>query len=127
MKSPLQPCVYPVLQAMLVLLVAALLLPGYARAECKEFKIVEYEDRVEAVCVGEPLTEAQKKADQEEERRQALETQRQRIEEQNRQREADIASKAQTDAETRKRNIQPVTPPQPVNRNTTTNPQILYK
>jgi hypothetical protein len=30
-------------------------------AECKEFKIVDYGDRVEAVCIGEPLTDAQKK------------------------------------------------------------------
>ena len=39
-----------------VLLVAILALPRSVAAECQELKIVEYEDRVEAVCVGEPLT-----------------------------------------------------------------------
>ena len=131
MKSPLQSYVDPVRHSILVLLAAVLLLPGHARAECKEFKIVEYEDRVEAVCVGEPLTEAQKKVNLEEEKRQELEAQRQRVEEQKQQRAAAAASKAKADAEAaderRKRNIPPVTPQPPVNRNTITNPQILIK
>lgn len=114
------------------MLLAAVLLPaGYARAECKEFRIVEYEDRVEAVCVGEPMTEAQKKTSQEEERRLEQEVQRQRIEDQKRQREADRVSRAQAEAEAagerKRRNMPPVTPQAPVNRNTTTNPQILFK
>jgi Skp family chaperone for outer membrane proteins len=131
MKSPLQPCLHPVMRTILMLLVAALTLPEHARAECKEFKIVEYEDRVEAVCVGEPLTETQKKANLEEEKRLELEAQRQRVEEQKQQREADRASKAQAEAEAagdrKRRGIPPVTPQPPVNKNTTTNPQILYK
>lgn len=131
MKSPLQPYIYPVMYSILMLLVVVLLLPGHARAECKEFKIVEYEDRVEAVCVGEPLTEAQKKVNLEEEKRQELEAQRQRAEEMKRQTEAAAASKAQAEAaaaaERKKQEIKPVTPPQPVNKNTTTNPQILFK
>jgi len=131
MKSPLQPYVCPVRYAILMLLATALALPGYARADCKEFKIVEYEDRVEAVCVGEPLTEAQKKTNQEEERRLELEAQRQRVEDQKRQREADRASKAQAEAEAagdrKRRGMPPVVPQAPVNRNTTTNPQLIYK
>jgi hypothetical protein len=114
-----------------MLLAAALLLPQYARAECKEFRIVEYEDRVEAVCVGEPLTDAQKKTNLEEERRQEMEVQRQRTEELKQQKEAAADSKVQAEAEAaaerKKQEIKPVTSPQPVNRNTTTNPQILFK
>jgi hypothetical protein len=99
LKSIFQTYVFPVKHSILVLLAAILMLPQGVSAECKEFKIVEYEDRVEAVCVGEPLTEAQKKANLEDEKRQELESQRQRNEEQRRQREAAAASKAQTDAE----------------------------
>ena len=129
MEFPHQPYAHPVIQTLLVAAVAVLLLPQIARAECKEMKIVEYEDRVEAVCVGEPLTEAQKKANLEEEKRQEAEVQRQRVEEQKRQREADRASKARAEAEAaeerKRRNAQPATPPRaPV---TTTNPQIIYK
>jgi len=131
MKFPLPTHVYPRLTSILPLLAAALLLPQGAQAECKEFKIVEYEDRVEAVCVGEPLTDAQKKANQEEEKRQEMENQRQRAEEQRLQKDAARAGKAQADAEAaaerKRRNIPPVTPQAPVNRNTTTNPQIIYK
>jgi hypothetical protein len=128
MKSPLQPHVDPVIHSILVLLAAVLLLPGHARAECREFRIVEYEDRVEAVCVGEPLSEAQKKANLEEERRQELEAQRQRVEEDKQQRAAAAATKAKADAEAerKRRSTPPATPP-PVNKSTTTNPQILFK
>jgi len=114
-----------------MLLLAALLLPGHARAECKEFKMVEYEDRVEVVCVGEPLTEAQKKTRLEEEKKQEMEAQRQRAEELRIQTQDAAKNKARADAETaaerKKQEIIPVTPQPPVNRNTTTNPQILYK
>jgi len=130
MKSSLQPYIHPVMQAML-LLVALLLLPGHARAECKELKIVEYEDRVEAVCVGEPLTEAQKKVNLEEEKRQEMEAQRQRAEELKIQRQnaAKNRDKAEAEAaeERRKQEVKPATPPQPAKKNTITNPQILYK
>lgn len=119
---------YPVILFMLVLLVAALVFPQGARAECKEFKIVEYEDRVEAVCVGEPLTEAQKKANLEEEKRQEALAQRQRVEEQKRQREIEAANKAQNNlkaAEERKKNNKlPDMPQKPVNKNSN-NPNIL--
>jgi hypothetical protein len=105
-----------------LLTVLLLLISRSAFADCKEFKIVEYEDRVEAVCVGEPLTEAQKKANQEEQSRLDRETQRQRIEEQNRQREAIRAEKAKIDAEEvatrKKRDIKPLNPQQPANRST---------
>ncbi len=48
--------------------------PVIAGAECLEYKIIEHEDSVEAVCVGLPLTEAElkaKKADEAKERQQA--------------------------------------------------------
>jgi hypothetical protein len=67
--------------------------PRYLCADCKEYRIVEYEDRVEAVCVGEPLTEAQIKANQEEQKRLDREAQQKRVEEQNRQREQALAEK----------------------------------
>jgi len=131
MNFPLHSYIYPALQTTLVLLAAALLLPGHARAECREFKIVEYEDRVEAVCVGEPLTEAQKKANLEEEKRQEEKSRRQRVEEQNQQKEAAAADKSRAEAEAaaerKKQELKPVTAPQPGNKNTITNPQILYK
>ena len=131
MKSSLQPYIYPVMHSIFMLLLAALLLPGHARAECKEFKMVEYEDRVEVVCVGEPLTEAQKKTHLEEEKKQEMEAQRQRAEELRIQTQDAAKNKARADAETaaerKKQEIIPVTPQPPVNRNTTTNPQILYK
>ena len=82
---------------------ALISLPRTARSECKEFKIIEYEDRVEAVCVGEPLTEAQErareKANQEEQKRLEREAQLKKVEEQNRQREEARAAKAKADAE----------------------------
>ena len=107
--------IHPVLHATGMLLVAALVLPLSVQAACKEFKIVEYEDRVEAVCVGEPLTEAQKKAIQDEERRQEQEAQRQRAEQQSRDAEAAAASKAKADAqaaeELKRRSTPPATQP----------------
>jgi hypothetical protein len=121
-----------VIKPILMVLLVVLLLPAVARAECKEFKIVEYEDRVEAVCVGEPLTEAEKKAIQDEDKRRTAEDQRQRAAEQKRERdEAATASKskaqaqaqaqAQADAakatERNKKNSQQVTPPKPVEKN----------
>lgn len=131
MKSRSQTYLDPLMKSLLLQLLAVLLLPQLVRAECKEFKIVEYEDRVEVVCVGEPLTDAQKKSNQEEERRLDLEIQRQRAEEQRRQNDAARASKAQADAEAagerKRRNIPPPAPQAPVNKNTTTNPQILFK
>jgi len=124
MKTSFQPYVYPGCQTTLIMLLAVLLLPRLALAECKEFRIVEYEDRVEAVCVGEPLTEAQKKANLEEEKRQEAASQRQRSDEQRRQREAAAATKAQEEtsaaAERRKKGAQPGTPPKPVDRNLVT-------
>ena len=114
-----------------ILILATLTLPGYARADCTEYKIVEYEDRVEAVCVGEPLTEAQKKANLDEERRLELEAQRQRVEDQRKQREAERAGKAQAEAEAererKKKSMQPTVPQTPGNRSPITNPQIIYK
>ena len=131
MESSHQSYACPVMQSILMLLAAALLLPLHARAECKEYRIVEYEDRVEAVCVGEPLSEAQKKTNLEEERRQEQEAQRRRVEDQRRQSEADRASKAQAEAEAagerKRRNKQPATPQPPLNMPMTTNPQIIYK
>jgi cobalamin-dependent methionine synthase I len=130
-KSLLQPFVYSPVHTIYLLLVAALVLPQFVRAECKEYKIVEYEDRVEAVCVGEPLTEAQKKANLEDEKRQELEARRQRAEEVKRQTEAEAAEKARAAAEAaaelKNREIKPVTPPKSINKNSTTSPQILFK
>jgi hypothetical protein len=129
MKFPIGQNVLPIMHT--ILLLALLTFPQGVRAECTELKIVEYEDRVEAVCVGEPLTEAQKKANLEEEKRQEVEAKRQRSEEMRIQKEADRASKAQAEAEAaserKRRSTPPVTPPPPVNKNTTTNPQILFK
>lgn len=44
------------------MLVAALLIPGIVFAECKEFKIVDHGDSVEAVCIGSTSTESERKA-----------------------------------------------------------------
>ena len=115
MKSLFQPDFCPVVQVIIIVLAAVMLLPQAVLAECKEFKIVEYEDRVEAVCVGEPLTEAQKKANLEDEKRQEAEVQRQRMVAQKRERDSAAADKAQTEAaaavERKKKNSPPVTPP----------------
>lgn len=121
MKSLILTYIGFVIQILYIVLAAVMLLPQSVFAECKEFKIVEYEDRVEAVCVGEPLTEAQKKTNQEEEKRQEAAAQRQRNEEQQRQRatEATNKSKAETKAaeERKKFSIPPVAPQKPGNKN----------
>ena len=92
LKSPLQSRVVSPVHTLLLVLVVMLVSPQGVFAECKEFKIVEYEDRVEAVCVGEPLTEAQKKANLEDEKRQEAAAQRKRLEEQKRQSISDAAA-----------------------------------
>jgi hypothetical protein len=113
-----------------VLSAAVLVLPRLVRAECKEYKIVEYEDRVEAVCVGEPPTEAQIKADLEEQKKQDRETHRLRVEEQNRQREAARASKAAEDAAAaaaaarKQREQPPIAPQQAPDRNRINAPKM---
>lgn len=131
MNAPFQPCGCPARCAIIGMLAAALLFPGHVRAECKEFKIVEYEDRVEAVCVGEPMTEAQKKTSLEEERRQEQEAQRQRIEDLRRQKEAERVERARAEAEAagerKRRNQPPIAPQAPATGTTHTNPQILFK
>ena len=81
MKYLPQTYVYSVMYAILIVLVTSLLLPRGVVAECLEYRMVEYEDRVEVVCMGEQLTEAQNKAILEEEQRQEAETRRQRSEE----------------------------------------------
>ncbi len=43
-----------------ILLVALLLVPSIVIAECAEFKVIDHGDRMEAVCIGEPLTEIEK-------------------------------------------------------------------
>lgn len=109
------------------LIMPLLVFPHSVFAECKEFKIVEYEDRVEVVCVGNPPTEAEKKAALAEQRRQEQETQRQKAIELNLQREeAAKANKAKADAaaaaakaaaEHKKQSIPPTTPKQIQDKN----------
>jgi Skp family chaperone for outer membrane proteins len=65
----------------LSIMLAIAVMASSAFADCKEFKMVELEDRVEVVCVGEPPTPAQLKARAEEEKRQEAETKRQKSEE----------------------------------------------
>ena len=48
-------------QLAVCLSLSLVLMTEMSYAECKEYKIIDHGDRVEAVCVGEPLTEAQKK------------------------------------------------------------------
>lgn len=81
MKYLPQTNVHPVMYAILFVLAASLLFPRGVVAECLEYGIVEYEDRVEVVCMGEQLTEAQSMARLEEEKRAEAETQQQRSEE----------------------------------------------
>jgi hypothetical protein len=114
-----------------LLSLALLSLPCRARPECTELKIVEYEDRVEAVCIGEPLTEAQIRANLEEQKRldreaqqkrveeqnrQDREAQQKKVEEQNRQRDEARAAKAKAEADLemdrKRRNLPPATPRQ---------------
>lgn len=42
-------------------ILALISLPSIAFSECAEYKVVDHGDRVEVTCVGEPLTEAEKK------------------------------------------------------------------
>lgn len=101
--------------------------PQSVFAECTEYKIVEYEDRVEAVCVGKPPTEAEKTAAHAEQRRQEQESQRQKVKEITLQREeAARVTKAKADAEAaatkadaarKKQNVPPTTPKQIQDKN----------
>ena len=50
----------------------ALVIPATAFSECVEYKIIEHEDSIEAVCVGKPLTAEEQKANAEEEKKQQL-------------------------------------------------------
>ncbi len=84
-----------ILSTHLIVLIALAVCPNLAGAECKEYKIVEFEDRVEAVCVGEPLTEAEKKAIQEEEKRQELENRKLRAQQDRQRKDAEIANAAE--------------------------------
>jgi flagellar biosynthesis GTPase FlhF len=86
------------------------MIPTAVFAECKEFNLVEYEDRIEAVCVGEPLTAAQKQALADEDKRQELEAKRRKTEEERRQKEAETADakkNAQAVAEQKKQEAKP--------------------
>lgn len=94
--------------ALLMLAATALAGVSDARAECKEYNVVEFEDRVEVVCVGEPLTAAQKQALAEEERRQELEYKRQQAAEERRQKEAEnerTRKQAQAEVERKKQEV----------------------
>lgn len=91
-------------------LLASLLAPVSAGAECKEYKAVELEDRIEAVCVGEPLTAAELKAKADEEKRQELEARRQKSEEERRQKDIEVAAaknKSQEEAARKKQEVRP--------------------
>lgn len=66
--------------ALFLLLLIALTKVSYA-AGCSEYKIVDHGDHVEAVCIGEPLTEAEKKElERQKKEAQEIELQRQRAE-----------------------------------------------
>lgn len=126
MKHP-NSSMFLVASTVVTLTIPLLAFPQSVFAECKEFKIVEYEDRVEAVCVGKPPTEAEKKAAQTEQTRQEQEYQRQKANELSLQREeaakvnkvkADAeAAAAKADAERKKQNIPPTTPKQIQDKN----------
>jgi hypothetical protein len=95
----------------LLLFMMLLMAPVVALAECKEFTIVEYEDRVEAVCVGEPLTAEQKQALAAEEKRQEQEYKRKKAEEDRRLKDAEVAEakrKSQAEAERKKLETKPL-------------------
>jgi hypothetical protein len=105
---------------LLIMLAAAASSPNCVRAECKDYKIVEYEDRVEAVCVGEPETEAQKKITMEEQVNLDREGHKAYVEEQKRLREKAIADRYQAEAEAAaaaelRRRSQQFSTPQPKN------------
>ena len=44
------------------LFVIIMMLPVLVYAECAQYQIIDHGDRVEAICVGAPLSEAEKKA-----------------------------------------------------------------
>jgi preprotein translocase subunit SecF len=91
-------------------LLLILLAPVSVCAECKEYKVVEFEDRIEAVCVGEPLTAAELKAKADEEKRQELEARRQKSEEERRQKDIEVAAaknKSQEETARKKQEVKP--------------------
>lgn len=55
-----------------VIVAALVILPAISHSECVEYKIVEHEDSVEAVCVGKPLTAEEEKAKLAEEKKERL-------------------------------------------------------
>jgi septal ring factor EnvC (AmiA/AmiB activator) len=84
-----------------LVLIAGVMAPCPVFADCKEYRMVESDDKVEVVCVGDPPTPAELKARAEEEKRQEQENRRQRAEAENRQKAAETASakaKAQEEA-----------------------------
>jgi len=102
-----------------IMLVTTFVTPNSVFADCKEFRIVETDDRVEVVCVGDPPTPAQLKAKAEDEKRQELENKRQKTEADRRQKDAEIANakiKAQEEAARKKPEVKPVPPRQPVEK-----------
>jgi hypothetical protein len=126
MKHP-NSFMFLVAYTVVTLIMPFLAFPKSVFAECKEFKIVEYEDRVEVVCVGNPPTDAEKKAAQAEQKRQEQENQRHKASELNlQQEEAAKANKSKADAEAaatkaaaerKKQNIPPTTPKQIQDKN----------
>jgi len=48
--------------AILLLIAACLNVSAVAFAECNEYMLVEYEDKIEAVCIGDQVPSAQKQA-----------------------------------------------------------------
>jgi hypothetical protein len=55
-----------------VLITATVISSTLSHAECVEYRIVEHEDSVEAVCVGKPLTAEEEKARLAEEKKEQL-------------------------------------------------------
>ena len=105
-----------------MVLVTTFMTPYSVFADCKDFRIVELDDRVEAVCVGDPPTPAQLKAKAEEDKRQELENKRQKTEADRRQKDAEIANakiKAQEEAARKKPEVKPALPKQPVEKSGT--------
>jgi hypothetical protein len=104
----------------LLMLSAVLSFPYGVRAECEEYRIIEYEDRVEAVCVGEHLTEAEKKTRMEEQKRQELEEKRSRDDQLRLLKTITEQKKVEEEAETRNKqkqqNPEPVVQQQPDNK-----------
>jgi len=106
--------------SILLMLSAVLSFPHNSRAECEEYRIVEYEDRVEAVCVGEHLTEAEKKTRMEEQKRQELEEKRNRDDQLRLLKSISEQKKVEAEAEARNKqkqqNPEPVVQQQPDNK-----------